>query len=107
MRWLALAAVLCLSACAAAPVAPPPPAFAPDAQGIALIGSPLRIDFGRSQDGVIAAVTRLEARSPSAATACPGGGSAVRWPSGLALHFRGGAFLGWAQADGSSAGIGC
>jgi hypothetical protein len=107
VRAGALAAAFGLSACAAAPVVPPPPAFTPDPQGIALIGSPLRIDFGRSQEGVITAVARLEARGPSATTACPGGGSAVRWPGGLALHFRGGAFLGWAQADGTSAGIGC
>jgi hypothetical protein len=79
----------------------------PDTDGIALSGSPLRIDFGRSREGVISAVTRLEGRGPAVTEACTGGVSAVRWPSGLALHFRDGAFLGWAGADGTAAGIGC
>ena len=107
MRRAALVAALLLSACAAATVSPPPSAHVPDGEGIALVGSPLRIDFGRAQDGVVAAVTRLEGRGPAAAVPCPGGVTAVRWQSGLSLQFRDGAFLGWAQSDGSAAGIGC
>jgi hypothetical protein len=103
----ALAAALLLSACAAAPVAPPSPEHVPDADGIALVGSPLRIDFGRTEAGVIAAVTRLEGRGPAATAPCADGAAAVRWPDGLALHFRDGAFLGWARPDGTSAGIAC
>jgi hypothetical protein len=107
VRRRAVALALALSACSAGPETARPPAFTPDNEGIALVGSPLRIDFGRSQAGVISAVTRLEGRGPAGTTACTGGISAARWDSGLALHFRGGAFLGWSRPDGTSAGIAC
>jgi hypothetical protein len=107
VRWLAPALAVAVAACTQTTEAARPPDFAPDPAGIALVGSPLRIDFGRAETGTIAAVTRLEGRGPTATTACPGGGTAVRWASGLTLHFRGGAFLGWARPDGSAAGIGC
>jgi hypothetical protein len=67
----------------------------------------LRIDFGRSEAGVIAAVTRLEGRGPSVTARCADGATAVGWTDGLALHFRDGAFLGWKRSDGTAAGIGC
>jgi len=98
---------LVLSACAATPQAERPAGFVPDADGIALVGSPLRIDFGRARAGAISAVTRLEGQGPLATTDCAGGTTSVRWASGLTLHFRDGAFLGWARADGTSAGIAC
>jgi hypothetical protein len=98
---------LAVAACAPTPEAAPPPAFAPDADGIALIGTTQRIDFGRAEAGVVAAVTRLEGRGAVATTGCPGGATAVRWPSGLSLHFADGAFLGWARPDGTSAGLHC
>jgi hypothetical protein len=107
VRRAALGLALAVAACAPTTEAARPPGFAPDAAGIAIAGSPLRIDFGRAQAGTIAAVTRLEGRGPAATTACPGGTTAVRWASGLTLHFRGGAFLGWARPDGTAAGIGC
>jgi hypothetical protein len=107
VKRLAVALSLALAACAPTPDAAPPPTFAPDANGIAILGQPQRIDFGRSQEGVVAAVTRLEGRGPAATTVCPGGATAVRWPSGLSLHFTDGAFLGWANADGTAAGLPC
>ena len=107
MRRAALALAVSASACTTAPATAPPPAFAPDPGGIALVGSPLRIDFGRAEEGVIAAVTRLEGAGPRDAAACSGGTRALRWPSGLALHFRDGAFLGWSRQDGSGAGLTC
>jgi hypothetical protein len=107
VRRTALALSLVLAACAPTPETAPPPAFAPDAEGIALLGGPQRIDFGRTQEGVIAAVTRLEGRGPAGTTVCPSGATAVRWPSGLSLHFSDSAFLGWVHTDGSSAGIPC
>jgi hypothetical protein len=103
----AVVLALALAACTPTTEAARPPAFAPDSSGIALVGSPLRIDFGRAEEGVVSAVTRLEGRGPVGTTSCPGGTTAVRWASGLTLHFRGGAFLGWARADGAAAGIGC
>jgi hypothetical protein len=107
VKRAALALALALSACAPSPEVAPAPAFAPDSDGIALIGVPQRIDFGRTQEGVIAAVTRLEGRGPAATTVCPSGATAVRWPSGLSLHFADSAFLGWAKADGTAAGLPC
>jgi hypothetical protein len=107
VKRTAAALALAVTACAPAPEAAPPPAFAPDAEGIALLGVPQRIDFGRADEGVIAAVTRLEGRGPAATAACPGGATAVRWPSGLSLHFADGAFLGWARPDGTFAGLPC
>jgi hypothetical protein len=107
VRRAAIALAVAVGACAPTPEAAPPPAFAPDADGIALIGTPQRIDFGRAQEGVIAAVTRLEGRGPAATTACLSGVTAVRWPSGLSLHFADGAFLGWADTDGGAAGLPC
>jgi hypothetical protein len=107
VRRAAVALALALAACAPTPEVAPPPAFAPDSDGIALIGVPQRIDFGRAEAGVIAAVTRLEGRGPAATTVCPGGATAVRWSSGLSLHFADGAFLGWADADGTSSGLPC
>jgi hypothetical protein len=96
-----------LAACAPTAEVAPPPAFTPDSDGIALIGVPQRIDFGRAQEGTIAAVTRLEGRGPAATTVCSSGATAVRWPSGLSLHFSDGAFLGWADGDGRAAGLPC
>lgn len=107
MRRLAVALALALAACTPTAEVARPPAYTPDANGIALVGSPLRIDFGRAQAGTIAAVTRLDGRGPSATTACASGVTAVRWPSGLTLHFQRGAFLGWSGADGTSAGLVC
>jgi hypothetical protein len=98
---------LALAACAPTAEVAPPPAFTPDSEGIALVGSPQRIDLGRTQEGVIAAVTRLEGRGPAGTTVCPSGATAVRWPSGLSLHFSDSAFLGWADTDGRSAGLPC
>jgi hypothetical protein len=103
----AVALALALAACAPTAEVAPPPAFTPDSEGIALVGMPQRIDFGRAQEGVIAAVTRLQGRGPSATTACPSGAAAVRWPGGLSLHFSDGAFLGWAREDGTAAGLPC
>jgi hypothetical protein len=91
----------------ATPEAPRLPDHEPDAAGIALAGSPLRIDFGRAEAGTVAAMTRLEGGAPSAVADCGGGVRSLRWPGGLALVFQGGAFLGWSQPDGSSAGLAC
>lgn len=106
MRPGILVLAVLLPACTAAPERSAPPAFAPDAEGIAIVGSPLRIDFGRTEESTISAVTRLEGTGPREVVDC-GGVRAARWPSGLGLHFRDGAFLGWARPDGSGAGIPC
>jgi len=83
----------------AEPEAPPPAGLTPDATGLQPAGSPLRIDFGRAQDGVIAAVTRLLGSAPASRTRngeCGAGlVTAVRWENGLTLNFLEGDFRGW------------
>jgi hypothetical protein len=82
-------------------------AYTPDAAGIAVDGTGLRVDFGRTEAGGIAAVSRSAGSRPAAISACPDGATrAVEWES-LTLYVRGGAFLGWSRPDGSGAGITC
>lgn len=107
MRTAAAGLILALAACAPAPRAAPPPAYAPDAGGIAILGTGQRIDFGRAEAGAIAAVTRLQGQAPDDRVACPSGATAVRWADGLSLHVADGAFLGWAAPDGTTAGMPC
>jgi hypothetical protein len=102
-------ALLLLAGCAAPAVVPPlsagPDPLRPGPAGIAVAGTDLEIGFGRAQDGAVTAVARLIG-PPEAQAPCPGGGGVVTWPTGLAMHFPGGAFAGWAQ-DGRSAGRLC
>ncbi len=97
----ALIAALLLGACVAAPapVPPPPVAFALDGGGIQPAGTPLRIDFGRAQDGVIGTVNRLLGDQLYEIYPEPGCGSGqvvrAQWLQGLALIFEDGDFRGW------------
>jgi hypothetical protein len=103
VRRAALAAALGLAACAAPQSAPRPVGYVPDAEGIQIEGSVLRIDFGRSEAGVIAAMTRLEGKRPrkvGVRTTCPTGPMrAVSWDGGPTLFFANGAFHGWSSAS--------
>ena len=108
MRLRGFPLALALSACAAAPEKESVAAYSPDAAGIGLPGSALRIDFGRAEAGVVAAVSRLEGRDPAGVVACPGDQRAVTWPGGMTLYFRERAFRGWSRSDdGASAGLTC
>ena len=96
MRRAAL--LFLLAACA--PVAPDSsPGLTLDAEGIQPAGTPLRVDFGRAQDGTIAAVSRLMGRPPAQVVANPECGAgpvtAAVWPGALTLNFQDGTFLGW------------
>ncbi|MCX7646909.1 MAG: hypothetical protein N2Z62_16640 [Rhodobacteraceae bacterium] len=82
----------------------------PDPAGLQPHGTPLRIDFGRAQEGVVVAVSRLKDQAPAASMGRPGCAAAdteVVWRDGLALAFRGGTFVGWRDAFGRSAGETC
>lgn len=116
----ALAAALALAACAAPPVGEVPARFpdgplrgaglTPDATGLQPGGTALRIDFGRAQAGVVAAVARLKDAAPvstGAAPGCPAADTEVAWRDGLVLAFRGGTFVGWRDAAGRAAGAAC
>ncbi|MDH3262867.1 MAG: hypothetical protein OEM24_02590 [Paracoccaceae bacterium] len=106
MRRAALTLALLLGACAApmASTSAAAPGLVLDAEGLRPAGSALRVDFGRAEDGAIAAVSRLLGAGPveTAANAECGAGpvKAVRWANGLTLNFQRGAFLGWVSETG-------
>ena len=105
----AFAAALVLAGCAAPAAVPPlsagPDPLRPGPGGIAVAGTELEIGFGRAQEGAVRAVSRLVG-PPQERGPCRGGGSVLRWSTGLAMHFPGGSFAGWTQ-DGRSAGRLC
>ncbi|WP_424941422.1 hypothetical protein [Aliiroseovarius sp. S253] len=70
--------------------------FAPDAQGLAVLPSNQRVDFGRSPKGVIPAMIR-ELGRPTAMSLndCPAGiTQRLRWAD-LELSFTSERFVGW------------
>ena len=108
MRRLAVLAACGLAACGVHGTEMVAPGYTTDAEGLAVAGSPLRIDFGRAEAGVVAAVTRLEGGPPRTSGACSDDTvRTVSWHGGPTLFFREGAFLGWAGGDGRSAGLSC
>lgn len=105
----ALAAALLLAGCATPATVPPlsagPDPLRPGPGGVDVAGTGQEIGFGRAQAGAEAAVSRLIG-PPEARASCPRGGEVVSWPTGLAMHFPGGAFAGW-EAGARSAGRLC
>lgn len=103
----ALIAALALAGCMpAAPLpseAPPARGFSLDGGGVQPAGTPLRIDFGRAQAGVIDAVTRLAGVPPEAVIVQPECGAgpvtAAEWANGVTLNFLDGDFLGWTVSE--------
>lgn len=89
-----------LSACVQPGAPTPEPrqavSFAPDAQGMAVLPSNQRVDFGRSPKGVIRALTRELGRpTPLPLTSCPTGiTQRLRWGE-LELSFTAERFVGW------------
>lgn len=75
-----------------------PQRIRPDAGGIAIQNTDLRIDFGRAEAGAVAAVTKVLGSQPQERTvnrACGAGPVAVvRYPQ-IDLLFQDGAFRGW------------
>ncbi|WP_172298553.1 hypothetical protein [Pseudoruegeria sp. HB172150] len=104
-RLLFVAAALLLAACSGTPdpSAPSGGTIRPDASGLAIEGSPLRIDFGRTRDSTLAAVTRLMGAAPSSQVSnpeCGAGPTLIVEYDGLDLLFQQDAFRGWV-ADGA------
>ncbi|WP_282181997.1 hypothetical protein [Aliiroseovarius marinus] len=101
MRLLAgLMGLALLSACVQ-PSGPTPASrqavsFVPDAQGLAVLPSNQRVDFGRSPKGVIPALTRELGRPTTLPlTGCPTGiTQRLRWAE-LELSFTAERFVGW------------
>ena len=106
MRRLAPLFLFILAACASPAPVPPPVGLVPDAGGLQPNGTALRIDFGRAEAGVIAAVSRLRGVAPDGRAAVPGCGDVVAWDDGLRLFFSVGDVRGWAF-QGRSAGVVC
>ena len=74
--------------------------FAPDAQGLAVLPSNQRVDFGRSPKGVIPTLTR-ELGRPTAIplTGCPSDiTERLRWEE-LELSFTSERFVGWKRGS--------
>ncbi len=110
MRLIALLfAAFGLGACAAPVMAPSAPAvtLTPDANGLAVAPSGLRIDFDRSPAGVIAVLDRVRGRHVVLSLArCPDDmRQQLRWGD-LVLTFTDEGFVGWRQ-DGRMAGRVC
>ncbi|ABD56986.1 hypothetical protein [Jannaschia sp. CCS1] len=70
-----------------------------DAEGIAVLGSGQRIDFGRARDGVAQSMTRLRGTAPDMLVCNDPGMTALAWSDGLDLVFVNGAFVGWWTND--------
>jgi hypothetical protein len=103
---LSLGIAACLAACTPSdPSRAPAQGLVPDSGGLQPNGTPLRIDFGRAESGVIPAVSRLLGEDPAFRGPLAGCSlTAVRWSAGLTLWFDGGAFVGWTAVDPIGAG---
>ncbi|KMW60620.1 hypothetical protein AIOL_000784 [Candidatus Rhodobacter oscarellae] len=104
-------AACALSACGGAVEAPSrapaAPAFQATATGLLLPKSGLRVDFGRTQESTVLAVTKLLSGPPSRQfqnLECGAGPvQFAEWPGGLTLLFQNGDFEGWLVTDKSVA----
>ncbi|MCO8143770.1 hypothetical protein NHN26_00905 [Rhodovulum tesquicola] len=108
MRAGAAALALLLAGCVAAPPQDRVSTlFLPDAGGLAVSGSALRVDFGRAPSGVIAPLSR-ELGPPRSLplTGCPQGIERQLAWGDLVLTFTREQFVGWRQA-GAAAGQIC
>jgi len=101
---LALAVVLAGCAAGARPIAQSPRTgaqFAPDANGLSMTGTGLRIDFGRAPSGVITALDReLGKGRLLGLDGCPAGIVQQEAWGDLVLTFTAERFVGWQTADG-------
>ncbi|MGH1369902.1 MAG: hypothetical protein ACRBCL_14925 [Maritimibacter sp.] len=104
MSRLALGLGLVLAGCGATGAMEKPAprqgvTFTPDAQGLGIENSAMRVDFGRSPKGVIPVMTREMGEGKTLAlTGCPVGVvQQIEW-DGLTLSFTSERFVGWKSA---------
>ena len=97
----AVLGLLVLAGCTATQAARDPAVFLPDARGLGVAGSPLRVDFGRAPEGVIPTLTReLGPPRRLSLDGCPAGiADRLRWKT-LELTFTAESFVGWRDAAG-------
>lgn len=104
-RFLAMAALCLLAACSSATTTRTgggDTLLRPDANGLAISGTGQRIDFGRAEEGVIAAVTRVLGAAPESRTVnpeCGAGPTTIVKYDRIDLLFLGGALQGWVTDD--------
>ncbi|WP_425053015.1 hypothetical protein [Psychromarinibacter sp. S121] len=104
IRALAAAALLVLAACGGAEVTTRggTAQLRPDANGLAIADNPLRIDFGRAQEGVLTAVTRVLGAPPANSVTnseCGAGPLQIVQYAEITLLFQNGNFVGWTTDD--------
>lgn len=106
-RRAAGACALALCACGTPPPEEAATAFLPDEAGLAVAGSPLRIDFGRAPAGVLPVLSRaLGPPEPLSLSGCPSDiVQRLRWGD-LEVTFTAEGFVGWRQGP-RSAGRAC
>ncbi|TCP40312.1 hypothetical protein [Rhodovulum marinum] len=107
MRAGAAALAVLVAGCVSTPPDRVSTLFLPDTAGLAVSGSPLRVDLGRAPDGVIAALSRDLGPPRSLPTAtCPAGiERRLAWGD-LVLTFTRERFIGW-QSGAGQAGTVC
>ena len=101
MRALAAIAIV-LAGCTAQPAPPRAPSveFVPDAGGLGVAPSGLRMDFGRSPRGMIPALDReLGPHRELTLAGCPAGVVRQLAWGGLVLSFSNERFIGWRDGD--------
>ncbi|MDF0602339.1 hypothetical protein P1J78_16490 [Psychromarinibacter sp. C21-152] len=103
-RVLAALALCLLAACSTVPrtAGGGDTALRPDAGGMAVAGSDQRIDFGRAEDGVIAAATRVLGAPPVSRAVnpeCGAGPTTIVKYDRIDLLFLDGTFRGWVTDD--------
>lgn len=99
----AVALLLAVGTCTPLPPKPPARTFVPDAEGLAVSGTSLRVDFGRAPAGVIEPLTRdLGPADPLSLAGCPRTiTQRLRWET-LELTFTAEQFVGWRQGGDAS-----
>ena len=85
-----------LTACQSVPARAPDVGLVLAGDGLRPPNSDLRIDFGRAEPGVIAAVSKLMAQDFTNRNSVAGCGDLVRWSDDIELTFITGNFRGWA-----------
>ncbi len=107
MRAAAVALVLAVAGCTSVMTSQQPAVLFADGEGLQPSGTSQRIDFGRAEQGVVVAVSRVIGSNPAeiSTNAECGAGPVrqVRWANGLTLNFQRGTFLGWVSREGRGA----
>lgn len=89
-----MCAMVLLAGCAEMSDRSEPIPYRLDTGGVQLVGSELRIDFGRTDHSTVPAMSKLIGTGPVEEISC-GSVTGVVWPDDVTLFFAGGDFRGW------------